>query len=201
MSQKLTITVLLLIVGALIIIGIVADKIERANEPDPRETARQDSIRAFDEAQDESLRLFQIAMAESMRVAKAKELIVDYKSAIKVLNVYPSKPNSANGVDAHTVWQNKSDKVVKYATFSWTPYNAVGDVVGCQIRGFRRAAGTVTGPINPGQTHGYNYSWSCMWYNNTIRKLKLRSISIEYMDGSEIEIPEEYIELVYKKQD
>lgn len=117
-----------------------------------------------------------------------------------MINVYPSKPNSFGGVDAHIVWKNTSDKTIKYITFELVPYNAVGDIVACDIRGFRRAGGTVTGPIKPGQTYGYGYYWDCMWYNNTIKKIVLTEIDIEYMDGTTKNIAPEDIEHVYKKQ-
>lgn len=103
------------------------------------EKAKQDSLAQVMKAREDSLRLYQAAQAESLRIAAEKERIKDLKNTINIINVYPSKPNSAGGVDAHTVWKNTSDKTIKYIRFEWEPYNAVGDRVACEIRGFRTA--------------------------------------------------------------
>lgn len=164
------------------------------------ERARLDSLAKVEAARADSIRQYEKAQAESLSIEREKKRIKDLKKTIQIINVYPSKPNSAGGVDAHTVWKNTSNKVVKYISFEWDPYNAVGDVVGCSIRGYRRTGGKVTGPINPGQTYGYGYYWDCMWYNNTIKKLKLTKIEIDYMDGTTKTIETSDIEHVYKKQ-
>lgn len=158
------------------------------------------TVSAEEQARLDSLARIEAAKAESLRIEQEKQRIIDLKHTIKIISVYPSRPNSAGGVDAHTVWKNTSNKTIKYISFQWTPYNAVGDVVDCEIRGFERAGGQVTGPIKPGQTYGYGYSWDCVWYNNTIRKIDLTDIRIEYMDGSTKFIGPGDIEYVYKRQ-
>lgn len=103
----------------------------------------------------------------------------------------------------NTVWKNTSNKTVKYATFYWYPYNAVGDVMHCRTRTARRgraAGGTVTGPIKPGQTDGYGSRWECLWYNSTIKKAYLYEIELEYMDGTSKTIDRHSIKHVYKEQ-
>lgn len=182
--------IVLCIVVVVLLIGCEPQKpMEEANPISAEELARLDSLARLDAAK-----------AESLRIERKQERINDLKNTIKIISVYPSRPNSAGGVDVHTVWKNTSDKVIKYASFGWTPYNAVGDEVGCEIRGFQPAGGRVTGPINPGQTYGYDYSWDCVWYNNTIRKIVLTDIRIEYMDGTTKSIGPGDIEYVYKKQ-
>ena len=184
-----------------IVVSFVGNLFIKDHSQNAQERARADSLRKQNEEQERALQAFQIALAESMRIAMEEEKERLYKTSIKVLSVYPSKPNTAGGVDVHTVWKNTSNKVIKYIRFEWVPYNAVGDVVGCRIMGYRRSVGQVTGPIQPGQICGYGYRWSNSWYNNTIKKIKLVGIDIEYMDGTTLVIPEEYIESVYKKQD
>ena len=56
------------------------------------------------------------------------------RSSILVSRVSTDNPNSAGGVNFRVVWQNTSDKVVKYCYFTVVPYNAVGDAVYCTIR-------------------------------------------------------------------
>lgn len=70
-----------------------------------------------------------------------------YKSIIRIAHTEVSRPNSADGVDFTIFWNNKSNKIIKYITFSVEPYNAVGDKVTCDIRNYSRFNGQVTGPI------------------------------------------------------
>jgi hypothetical protein len=108
-----------------------------------------------------------------------------------------SEPNSANGVDLEIVFKNVSaDKTIKYCTFSVVPYNAVNDAVNCTIRKRSKFNGKVTGPIAPGQTEGEGRSWSCAWYNNTIKRAELTGVRIEYTDGSIVEIGQNDIPLI-----
>lgn len=105
-------------------------------------------------------------------------------SLISVSKVSVDKPNSAGGVDLHIEWTNKADKTIKYITFTVLPYNAVDDVVKCEIRGLSAAGCQVTGPVKPGASYGSDYRWECVWYNNTITWARLGAIEIEYMDGT-----------------
>ena len=118
------------------------------------------------------------------------------QSIIRVSKLWTSDPNSAGGVDLHIVWQNKSDKPIKYCTFNVVPYNAVNDIMECRIRGRSEFVGTVTGPIEPGGWGDNGRFWSCAWYNRTITRAELFEINIEYMDGSRAKVPFEYAQSV-----
>lgn len=119
----------------------------------------------------------QKALAERSKEDKAR-------SIIRVSRVSTDDPNSAGGVDFSIVWQNTSNKVIKYCYFTVVPYNAVEDAVSCTIRRESEFTGKVTGPINPGQWNGEGRSWECAWYNRSIVKAKLKSIKIDYIDGT-----------------
>ncbi len=106
------------------------------------------------------------------------------RQIIRIKQFYSSKPNSAGGVDFNIIWQNKSDKTVKYATFEVVPYNAVGDIVECTIRNSSTFRGQVTGPIKKNKWNGYGTTWSNAWYNNTIKKIKITGVDIDYVDGT-----------------
>lgn len=106
------------------------------------------------------------------------------RSIIHVSKVQTSNPNSAGGVDLHVVWQNTSDKVVKYCYFSAVPYNAVNDAVKCDIKRTSEYTGKVTGPINSNEWSGEGKRWQNAWYNNTIVRAELTNIRVEYMDGT-----------------
>lgn len=193
-------TAICLFILIFVIMGCNQEIKKDSNSISPEEQARLDSLAVLEAARADSVRIYEEARAESLRIEEEKIRIKDLRNTIKVINVYPSKPNSAGGVDAHTVWKNTSDKTVKYIDFEWVPFNAVGDAVPCTIRGFRPYRGRVTGPIKPGQTQGYNYGWDCVWYNNTITRIVLTDIDIEYMDGTTKNIAARDIEHVYKKQ-
>jgi type II secretory pathway pseudopilin PulG len=109
-----------------------------------------------------------------------------YKDSIQIIKCYTSAPNSAGGVDLNIVWKNKTHRTIKYVRFGVDPINAVGDVVPCDIRGYDRGF-RVTGPVYSGKVDGYGTYWDCAWYNHSIRKAKVRSVSITFMDDSEVE--------------
>lgn len=115
---------------------------------------------------------------------------VDEKNAqlipisIAIQNFYTSKPNSAGGVDCNIIWKNKSDKIVKYAKFTVTPYNAVDDMVESSIGGDTYKKLKATGPVKTGEVDGYGTTWECIWYNSTISYMKITGIELEYMDGT-----------------
>lgn len=100
---------------------------------------------------------------------------------VVVTNVRPSLPNSAGGVDVHVRFINTSSETVKYAVFTVEPYNGVGDVAPSQIGRKTSARLRETGPIQPGQGNGTGY-WRNIWYNPTIRCVKLTGVVLTYMD-------------------
>uniref|UniRef100_UPI00402650F9 hypothetical protein n=1 Tax=Prevotella sp. TaxID=59823 RepID=UPI00402650F9 len=87
-----------------------------------------------------------------------------------------------------------SNKTIKY--FIWKGYakNAVGDIVENEIGGNVSFSGKDTGPIRPGKTGGG--CWDCIIYNWTAKKLVMTSVTIEYMDGTELKISEKEIKYI-----
>lgn len=108
------------------------------------------------------------------------------KKIISVNSVHTSTPNSADGVDITVKFTNKSNKTIKYITFTVVPYNAVNDVVSCEIRGRTTANLQVTGPIIKDEDNQANFE--NVWYNSTIKKCEIESVKIDYMDGTSIAI-------------
>lgn len=131
----------------------------------------------------------QKALAEQSQGDKARAVML-------VSRVSTDNPNSANGVNFRVIWQNTSDKVIKYCRFTVVPYNAVGDIVSCFIRHESEYTGQVTGPINPGQWYGEDKYWSCAWYNNTITHAKLKKVAIDYMDGTSTQLVGKDVEYI-----
>jgi len=111
-----------------------------------------------------------------------------YKDSIQIIKKYTSEPNSAGGVDLNIIWKNKSKRIIKYVRFGVSAINSVNDEVYSEISVYDSPQYLkVTGPIKPNQTYGYGTYWDCVWYNNSIRKCKIRSVEIQYMDDSKIE--------------
>lgn len=119
-----------------------------------------------------------------------QQRILDAKAALGISEYKPGKPNSAGGVDVTISAINygfRSLKEIKYLYFYVTPYNAVNDAVESEIGHKKQAVLKVTGPI---RASGYatEYSWDCVWYNNTIVDIKIDKVKIEYMDDTSFTI-------------
>ena len=94
------------------------------------------------------------------------------------------KINRVNGFDLYQTYYNAGDKVIKYLTFSYLPYNAVGDVVRCTVTQKTEARGQITGPIKP-DTYDDSAGWRSLWYNPTIESVKIVGIHIQFMDNTQ----------------
>lgn len=93
-----------------------------------------------------------------------------------------SKPNSVGGCDYNFNYRNKSQKTIKYLTVYVDIYNAVDDLVRCEIKGSPSFIGKSTGPVAPNK---FNYCvWDCIIYNWSAKYVKFYKIVIEYTDGS-----------------
>lgn len=114
------------------------------------------------------------------------------RDIIEVYEVYVSDIDYAGGVDMGIAFTNTSDKTIKYIHFYVRPYNAVGDSLSCDIRGYSNFDAYVTGPLEPGYEGYHRYgddgyaanSWSECWYNYDVSYIELYGIYIEYMDGT-----------------
>ena len=110
--------------------------------------------------------------------AKQEELVM------KVIKTDASSPNSASGVDFSIDWYYyNTKKDIKYIYFTVAPYNEVGDRQYCNIRDYATFTGSATGPISA-SSELLKYTWGNAWYNNTIKKVKIIKVSIEYEDGT-----------------
>jgi hypothetical protein len=105
-----------------------------------------------------------------------------HKNEVKIIKFYTTDPNSAGGVSCDIIWKNISSKTIKYIHFLVAPYNAVDDKVTCSIRGYSSARIQSTGPFKPGKTYGYGNEWDNVWYNYSIKRMKIESVEVEYMN-------------------
>ena len=79
--------------------------------------------------------------------------------------------------------KNNTDKVIKYITFQWSCYNAVGDAIRDEIGWKNYVRVKYTGPLDPGKTTGTNRN-TTLFYNHSYANMKWDEITVEYMDGT-----------------
>lgn len=92
-------------------------------------------------------------------------------------------PDQVGHIGTQISLQNVAGKTIKYVTVYLTPYNSVGDQVGCTVQGHSTYGIEVTGPLTVGQKwEGYSDG---MWYNNTIVNARIDRVHVVYMDNSE----------------
>ena len=95
--------------------------------------------------------------------------------------------NSAGGVSVFANLRNTGTKTIKYVDFEVTPYNSVHDPVFCTIGNGSTQSIRYTGPLAPGCTTG-RLQWENLWYNSTIKGLKMGTVEVTYMDGTKEDI-------------
>ncbi len=108
-------------------------------------------------------------------------------SSIEISKAYAKTPNSAGGVDVFHEIYNATEKEMKYITFTYVPYNSVGDMVSCTVKKRSEVSCKLTGPFKPGDATYVD--WKNVWYNPTISLTGIKEVNIEYMDGSTETIP------------
>lgn len=102
---------------------------------------------------------------------------------VLVEKLYSGYPNSAGGVDVHATFWNTSNQTLKYVVLTVLPYNRVGDIAPSEIWLKTDARLRFTGPIRPGQSNGLGARAVCVWYNHSIRSIKLSEVEVTYMSG------------------
>lgn len=107
-----------------------------------------------------------------------------FNNILSINQVTLHSPNSAGGCDCTVYYTNKSAKTIKYLYWSGDFYNAVNDLVFCEIRRSCSFTGKDTGPVEPDKTGGG--TWDCVIYDWSASDIKLTDISIVYMDGSTV---------------
>ena len=123
---------------------------------------------------------------------------IDFKNYIQLLETKIDKSEYSSAIDLYITWKNTSSNTVKYAYFTCDLYNAVDDRVSCEITGRYSFNGKVTGPIESGTVEGNDTYWENAWWNNSGKYVKITNITLEYMDGTKIEIPESKIDDLWK---
>jgi hypothetical protein len=131
----------------------------------------------------------------------------DVQRIIKIVNAGIYRIDSAGGVSIDIGWENTSDKTVRYANFTVTAYNAVGDPVRCEIRQKYDFVLQHTGPYQPGEkSYSINdrglydssdYVWDNVLYNDNAKTIVISKIKLEYTDGTVIILNEKDVEMAF----
>ena len=131
----------------------------------------------------------------------------EVQSLIKIYDIFVADIDSADGVDMTIAWENASSKTIKYIYFSVEAYNAVDDRVSCNVRDYYEFTGELTGPFKSGYTNitydsdDDRYREKTLfeecYYNSNIKYFKLTNIRVIYMDNTEFELEEEYIDYAF----
>jgi hypothetical protein len=121
-------------------------------------------------------------------IQKHENVVNSMKDSIQFIKYYTTNPNSVGGVDCNIVWKNNTKRTIKYMRFGVVAVNGVDDPVTCRIRDNYITYLKVTGPIKSKTTDGWNTHWENTWYNHSIRKMKIHSYEIEFMDGNKVEV-------------
>jgi hypothetical protein len=108
-----------------------------------------------------------------------------------------SKPNHVGGVNVYLDVRNFSNKIVKYYTFELEAYNKVGDVVTSEIGHRSTERVQATGPFMPNKNA--MGTWENVWYNSTISCVKMKSVSIQYIDNVTITLNKDKINYAFGK--
>lgn len=91
------------------------------------------------------------------------------------------------GVEWNFKLTNNTDKEIKYVSMEWYCYNAVGDLVRCEITGRSSHSVRYTGPLGPGQTSNTQRN-TTLFYNHCYKSAKLTKLQVEFIDGTIINV-------------
>ena len=80
------------------------------------------------------------------------------------------------GTGLYIKFMNPASSTIKYVTLTCQGYNSVDDPTGSLKKV------TMTGPVKEGKTAAYNFDY--LWLNHYVDYVKLRSLTIQYMDDT-----------------
>lgn len=134
---------------------------------------------------------------EDIKMEAKKQADIDHaRSIIRVHRIWCSRPDSVGGVEVYFNFTNNSEKVIKYITFGYAFYNAVGDKVNGKYDSGYINYGADTGPYAKGEGLRGSYWYWGKHYNWDIKTVELVSLSIEYMDGTETRLTSDQLDYV-----
>lgn len=129
------------------------------------------------------------------RIEKCNEAKKLSKRGIIVTEARPydeSEYTAGTGMNFEVV--NTSNKTIKYITFNFIGYNAVNDPVSSRGKTLLTCRGI--GPIEPFESSEYQYEY--VWFTDIVDSAKLRSIVVQYTNGTSKTFTGEALQIVDK---
>ena len=104
---------------------------------------------------------------------------------ILITNLSCSMPESNGTVNLYVDWVNQTEKVIKKITFMVQSLNEFGKPVYCYKGNYSMYVASASGPWKPGDgmSHETMY-WEDVWYNSSVKEVKLLRVDVEYSDGT-----------------
>ena len=104
---------------------------------------------------------------------------------VLITNLSCSMPESNGSVNLYIDWVNQTEKVIKKITFMVQSLNEFGKPVYCYKGNYSMYVASASGPWKPGDgmSHETMY-WEDVWYNSSVKKVKLLRVDVEYSDGT-----------------
>lgn len=104
---------------------------------------------------------------------------------ILITNLSCSMSESNGAVNLYIDWTNQTEKVIKDITFMVQSLNEFGKPVYCYKGNYSMYVASASGPWKPGD--GMNHEamyWKNVWYNSSVKEVKLLRVDVEYSDGT-----------------
>lgn len=104
---------------------------------------------------------------------------------VLITNLSCSMPESNGAVNLYIDWTNQTEKVIKDITFMVQSLNEFGKPVYCYKGNYSMYVASASGPWKPGDgmSHETMY-WEDVWYNSSVKEVKLLRVDVEYSDGT-----------------
>lgn len=104
---------------------------------------------------------------------------------VLITNLSCSMPESNGAVNLYIDWTNQTEKVIKDITFMVQSLNEFGKPVYCYKGNYSMYVASASGPWKSGD--GMNHEamyWKNVWYNSSVKEVKLLRVDVEYSDGT-----------------
>ncbi len=146
---------------------------------DQAERSKQDNAERAESAQLLAAERAESAQLLAEKISKVKELGIPL-----VINSVTFLVNSAGGVEPRITITNLSDQDLKYVTIKLAAYNPVFDPAPDKYGTDNIMSLKLVGPFKSRETSIYDYGNDPPFYNNVTSCLVVRSILIEFWDGT-----------------
>ncbi|WP_164707235.1 hypothetical protein [Arcobacter peruensis] len=105
---------------------------------------------------------------------------------LSIKSIGATIPNSVGGVNVFFEYLNLSKKDIKYLNVGVVPYNNVGDKVSSKTNYKSYKILSTVGPLKFNKNYTQKGLWKNIWYNQSIKCVKIEDVEIILMDNTKI---------------